>query len=122
MAGWAANQPGLGRDGTLTVTFVVLGDGLWVADRHSEHVACARGAPVLSAGEMTFRIDRARASAEVVFVTNQSTSYCPEPASWPAVQAALDAAGVRHPGGFGMELTFRRCVRCAATNVVKDEW
>ena len=112
----------LHSNGTLTVTFVVLPDGLWVADRNSEHVACARGAPVLSAGEMTFVVDRRRRSVEVEYVTNQSTGYCPEPASWPAVAAALDASGVAHPGGFSAEMTFRRCPRCGSTNIVKDGW
>jgi hypothetical protein len=106
----------------LTVTFVVLGDGLWVADRHSEHVACARGGPVLSAGEMTLELDRRRGSVEVVYVTNQSTGFCPEPESWGAVAAALDAAGIGHPGGFGAEMVFRRCPRCGATNIVKEGW
>lgn len=120
-AAWVVKQPGLGEDGSLTVTFVVLPDGLWVADRHSEHVACAQGAPVHSAGEMTFALDRRRSSVEVVYVTNQSTGYCPEPESWPAVEAALDAAGIAHPGRFSAEMVFRRCPKCASTNIVKDE-
>lgn len=106
----------------VTVTFVVLPDGLWIADRHSEHVACARGGPVLSAGEMTFSVDPSNSLVEVVYVTNQSTGFCPEPASWCSVEAALDAAGIAHPGGFSAEVLFRRCPRCAATNVVKDGW
>ena len=119
---WIAQQPDGHPDGTLTVTFVVLPDGPWVADRNSEHIACARGAPVYSAGEMTFALDRRRRTVEVVYVTNQSTGYCPEPASWPAVAAALDASGVAHPGGFSAEMTFRRCPRCGSTNIVKDGW
>lgn len=122
LAAWAAQQPGIESDGTLTVTFVVLPDGLWVADRHSEHVACARGGPVHSAGEMTFAIDVRRRSAEAVYVTNQSTGFCPEPESWPAVAAALDAAGIDHPGAFSAEMVFRRCPACGATNIVKDGW
>ena len=55
-------------------------------------------------------------------VSNQSTGYCPEPACWPALAAALDAAGVAHPGGFTTECTFRRCTGCGGTNVVKDAW
>lgn len=122
LAAWLVKQPGTGADGALTVTFVVLPDGLWVADRHSEHVACARGGPVYSAGEMTFAVDRRRQSVEVVYVTNQSAGFCPEPGSWPAVAAALDAAGIGHPGGFNAAMIFRRCPACGATNIVKDGW
>lgn len=43
---------------SLTVTFVVGTDGnLRIADRRSEHVACAKGEDVLSAGEMTIGIN-----------------------------------------------------------------
>ena len=125
VAEWMEKQRETASEGTLTVTFVVLADGLWVADRHSEHVACARGAAVYSAGEMTFALDRrgrGRPSVEVVHVTNQSTGYCPEPESWPAVAAALDAAGIAHPGGFTAEMVFRRCPKCGSTNIVKDDW
>ena len=121
-AEWLSKQPDLASDNTLRVTFVVLPDGLWIADRHSEHVACARGAPVYSAGEMTFALDRRGSSVEVVYVTNQSTGYCPEPESWPAVAGALDAAGIGHPGMFSAEMIFRRCPKCEATNIVKDGW
>ena len=122
LAAWVVEQPGTEPDGTLTVTFVVLPDGLWVADRHSEHVACARGGPVHSAGEMTLELDRQQCSVEVVYITNQSAGFCPEPESWPAVEAALDAAGIGHPGTFSAEMIFRRCPKCGATNIVKDGW
>lgn len=119
---WAAKQSRTEAGEELTVTFVVLPDGLWVADRHSEHVACARGCPVYCAGEMTFELDRRRPSFEVVRVSNQSTGFCPEPESWPAVESALDAAGIPHPRGFSTEMIFRRCPKCASTNIVKDGW
>ena len=122
LAAWVAEQPSTEADGTLTVTFVVMPDGLWVADRHSEHVACARGGPVHSAGEMTFAVDKLRLAVQVVHVTNQSTGFCPEPESWPALEAALDAAGISHPDGFSVKMIFRRCPKCGATNIVKDEW
>ena len=121
-AAWVAKQPGLVSGGALTVTFVVLSDGLWVADRHSEHVVAARGAAVYSAREITFLLNRRRSSVEVVYVTNQSTGYCPEPKSWVSVAAALDAAGVAHAGGFSAACVCRRCPKCASTNIVKDEW
>ena len=98
------------------------GSGRFGAGRHSEHIACACDAPVRSAGEMTFALDRRRSSVEAVYVTNQSTGYCPEPGSWPAVAAALDAAGIARPGGFNAEMVFRRCQTCDSINIVKDGW
>ena len=96
-------------------TFVVTVDGvLRLAPRRSEHVACAEGADVLAAGEMGF--DGAVVSA----VSNQSTGYCPDPDSWPAVAAALDRAGIPHPGGFTDPITFRRCEHCGERNIVRD--
>jgi hypothetical protein len=109
------------RRGLIAATFVVDERGLLrVADRHSEHVACAAGGPVLSAGEMFFRLSAA--GVEVVEVTNQSTGFCPEPESWAAVGAALERLGVPHPGRFTQEVVFRRCPACGERNVVKDGW
>jgi len=109
----------LDREGCVTATLVVLEDGaFWVADRHSEHVACARGGLVLSAGEITFAITAE--AVKVVAVSNQSTGYCPEPESWPAVAAALERAGLDAPAGFIPALLFRRCASCGSRNIVKD--
>jgi hypothetical protein len=58
----------------------------------------------------------------VVAASNQSTGYCPEPASWTAVAAALDSLGVVDPGGFTDEFEFRRCPSSRAPNLVKDDW
>jgi hypothetical protein len=100
-------------------TFVVdLDRRLRLAPRRSEHVTCAGGEPVLSAGEIAFSRDATGWLVDQV--TNQSTGYCPEPASWGAVAAALDAAGVRHPGRFTDEVVFRRCPGCGERNVVRD--
>lgn len=69
------------EDGTFTVTFIVdTEQQLWINERRSEHFVCAAGHDVLSAGEMTFAIEKKQ--VEVVEVTNQSTGYCPEPESW----------------------------------------
>jgi hypothetical protein len=106
----------LGKNRSCTATFVIVDGVLLVADRHSEHVACASGRPVESAGEMTFE------GARVVEITNQSTGYCPEPESWPAVAGALDAAHVAHPGAFTHAFVFRKCASCGQRNVVKDEF
>jgi hypothetical protein len=112
-------QPG--PEGLVPATFVINEQGdLLVADRRSEHVACAGGGPVLSAGEMFFRVDGE--SIEVAEVSNQSTGFCPEPESWPAVAAALDRIGLPHPGRFTTEVVFRRCEECGERNVVKDGW
>ncbi len=106
-------------DSLVAVTFVVDADGhLRVADRGSEHVACAGGGPVLSAGELFLR--HVGDTVEVAEASNQSTGYCPEPQSWPAVAAALDRAGIEHPGRFTQEVIFRRCRACGQRNVVKD--
>jgi hypothetical protein len=109
-----------GPDG-LSATFVIAAEGeLLLADRRSEHVACAGGGQVLSAGEMFFRFRGDR--VEVAEVSNQSTGYCPEPASWPAVAGALDRVGVAHPGRFTTEVVFRRCTGCGERNIVRDAW
>src|SRR5262249_57916045 len=53
-------------------------------------------------------------------ISNQSTGYCPDVASWPAVAAALDRVGLPRPGRFTGEITFRRCPECTEINMVKD--
>lgn len=108
-------------DDTVTATFIVDLEGtLWIADRRSEHLACAQGRDVLSAGEITFDLGANPVSA--ISVTNQSLGYCPEPESWPSVAKALEAAGIEAPASFTAEFTFRRCEACNATNVVRDNW
>jgi hypothetical protein len=100
-------------------TFVIdLSGTLRLAPRRSEHVACAGGAPVLSAGEITFACDRGHWI--VCQVSNQSTGYCPDPASWPAVNEALHRIGLDHPGHFTDLIVFRRCLHCQEHNLVKD--
>ncbi len=58
VAAWArATSQYLDRIGEVTATFIIDTDArLWIADRRSEHVACAASLQVLAAGEMTFRI------------------------------------------------------------------
>ena len=121
---WAASAGvSLRAYAELTATFIVDDQGdLWIADRQSEHVACARRRRVYSAGEMTFSIEGQPPGVVVTAVTNQSTGYCPEPASWPAVAAALDRAGVDHPDDFTARFLFRRCPACRMRNIVKDDW
>lgn len=109
------------ENNTVTATFIVDLDGaLWIADRRSEHLACANGRDVLSAGEITFDLD-AR-PARVVSVSNQSLGYCPEPESWLSVAKALQTVGIPAPGKFTAEFIFRLCDACGTANVVRDHW
>ncbi|MBM4356144.1 MAG: hypothetical protein FJ109_20525 [Deltaproteobacteria bacterium] len=102
--------------GWVTYTITANGD-LLIAPRRSEHVACAGGGPVRAAGEMRFGHQ-----SDVLEVTNNSTGFCPAEDCWPAVHSALEAAGLRHPGGFTFVAIFRRCPKCGGRNLVKDDW
>jgi hypothetical protein len=117
LATWlAANSADREPRGTVA-TFVITTSGdLRIANRRSEHVACAGGLNVLSAGEIVL------APARAVAVSNLSTGYCPEPASWPAVAGALERAGIAHAGGFTDAYDFRRCPRCGERNLIKDDF
>jgi hypothetical protein len=116
-----ATKPSVQPDKTIVATFIIdTSQALWIADRHSEHVVCAAGQDVLSAGEITFDIQGNQ--IEVVEVTNQSTGYCPEPESWWAVESALAQIGLPHPSAFTTEFIFRQCRACGTTNIVKDMW
>jgi hypothetical protein len=75
---------------------------------------------VLSAGELFFQVEGDR--VEAAEASNQSTGFCPEPESWPAIAAAPDRVGVAHPGRFTTEVVFRRCEGCGERNAVKDGW
>lgn len=89
---------------------------LWIADRHCEHVACARGKAVFAAGEMTFSLD----AAQVLFVTNQSTGYCPQPESWQVLSEVLAKTDMHYPEYFNKAFHFRRCTKCKQINIIKD--
>ncbi len=117
---WLGGQDVSWSVGQVAATFVIDQEGsLRLADRRSEHVACAAGGPVLSAGEMFFSTSGKMMVEEV---SNLSTGYCPEPESWDAVARALDGIGVDHPVRFTTEIVFRRCPECGQRNVVKDGW
>lgn len=108
------------RSRRMIATFVVDESGsLRVAERRSEHVACAGGGPVLAAGEITFRV--VGGSVEAEEVTNQSTGYCPEPESWNAVAEALARASIAGPTGYTTEFIFRLCEQCRQINLVKEQ-
>jgi hypothetical protein len=105
---------------SIAATFVIDVEGnLLLADRHSEHVACAGGKVVLSAGEI-FIIFEGN-SLEISDITNQSTGYCPEIESWTHVESALDKIQVSHPSSFTIEFNFRRCSSCSQTNIIKND-
>jgi hypothetical protein len=74
---------------------------------------------VLAAGEMRFVVGRD--GWRVAEVTNQSTGYCPEPDSWPAVTAVLERENFRHPSDFTSKIIFRRCPDCGERNIVRDD-
>ena len=103
------------------VTFVVTSEGkIRISDRHSEHVICAEGKLVLSAGELTILYENGVFIVENV--NNQSTGYCPEPESWNTVATALDCIPIQHPEEFDPAINFRRCPSCSQINIVKDNW
>jgi len=117
---WSAEFLPSGRaHGAFTVTYIIDTDErLWVADRRSEHVACADGQDVLAAGEITF--ERAAGRIDVSEVTNQSTGYCPEPSCWSVVVRVLSRLGIPHPPHFTPAFEFRRCDGCGTTNLIKE--
>jgi hypothetical protein len=109
----------LDETGAVVATFVIDNQGrMRLAHRRSEHVVCAGGEKVRSAGEIAFVLQDEE--IHVSWATNQSTGYCPEPESWAAVRDALDRVGIDAPDGFTTEFNFRRCSRCRSINVVKD--
>jgi hypothetical protein len=117
----AAGERSLRSGSSFVLTFILDASGsLWIADRHSEHVQCARGGPVLSAGEMTFQYEKREIT--VAAITNQSTGYCPEPKSWIAVAPALDHARIQRPDYWTHAFEFRRCPSCGNINIIKEDW
>jgi hypothetical protein len=100
-------------------TFVIDMYGeLRLADRHSEHIACAGRKPVLSAGEIFISCNKNY--FEVSEITNQSTGYCPEIESWEHVEIALNKISINCPSCFTTKFVFRRCSSCLQINIIKD--
>lgn len=117
---WTAALSSSRRDSDIPATFIIdLAEHLWVADRRSEHVACADGQDVLAAGEIIF--ERSGNHICAAEITNQSTGYCPEPECWSVVARVLDRLGISRPQFFTQAFEFRRCDRCSATNLIKDD-
>ncbi len=104
---------------TITATFIVdIAGYLWIADRHYEHVACAQGQSVLSAGEITFAQED---GLEITALSNQSTGYCPHVKTWPAVARALSRAQLTFPATWTLACTFARCTQCHTLHLIKHE-
>ena len=113
-------EPTPARRSYVPVTYIVDPQGLlWLADRRSEHVACADGGEVLAAGELVF--SEHRGGVEAIEASNQSTGYCPQPECWEALAAALDRACIPHPEGFTARFEFRRCGQCGTVSLIKDD-
>ena len=107
--------------GELTATFIISKNHhLLINDRHSEHVVCANGENVLSAGEITFSVEEK--VPYVSAITNQSTGYCPEVGSWKVVEEVLRDIGIDFPDYFTSAFEFRYCTNCDNTNIVKDDY
>ncbi|MEV7683445.1 hypothetical protein AB0O64_33625 [Streptomyces sp. NPDC088341] len=116
--GWIAERPA--AELAEPFTFVVDTDGvLRLAPRRSEHVACAGGGSVLSAGEIGFVREAGR--WVVGEVSNHSTGYCPDVTSWSAVAQALDRAELGRPSGFTHGVVFRACPDCQERNIVRED-
>ena len=110
------------RNDEIIVTFIIdLNYHLLVNPRESEHVVCAGGQPVLSAGEMTFELNKGKVIS-ISEITNQSTGYCPSPKSWKEVEKALKLIHIPFPERFTTEYIFRICKKCNCINIVKDNF
>ncbi len=92
---------------------------LVISDRHSEHVVCAGGKNVLSAGEITFNFEQENIS--VSEISNQSTGYCPKPDSWKIIRIVLNQLKIEHPKYFTRAFEFRLCENCHTKNLIKED-
>lgn len=109
------------RNEQVIATFVInQANELLINDRHSEHVMCAGGKAVLSAGEISF-YKAANGEVSVTEISNQSTGYCPEPTSWEQVSQALTTIGIDFPPYFTSVFDFRRCTNCKSINLIKEQ-
>ena len=114
---WLANLQREDRDADGWATYTIGTDGLLrLAHRRTEHVACAGAGEVLAAGEVQFD-----PSGEVVWLSNNSTGFCPDLSSFEAVSATFSAAGLSPPPAFDHAVVFRRCRACGERSVIKDD-
>ena len=97
-------------------TYVIVDGVLRLADRRSEHVDCAQGKAVQAAGELQFDND------DIVFISNQSTGYCPDVTCFDVAATVLKNLGLTPPSTWTFAAVFRRCDGCGERNLVKDSW
>lgn len=117
---WIQGRPSELANGTITATFVISEEEeLIINGRHTEHIMCAKGHNVLSAGEVIFQLEANEIS--ISEISNQSTGYCPKPASWPIVEMVLAKIGIEYPEGFTNAYDFRYCEACKNINLIKDD-
>lgn len=112
----------LDENNEIIATFIIdTTHNLKINDRHLEHVACAEGNPVLSAGEIIFEINNGKVT-KITHITNQSTGYCPQINSWKEVDKALKKLDLPFPPFFTQEFIFRICEKCDNINIIKDNF
>lgn len=104
-------------------TFIIdLKGHLLISDRHSEHVQCAFGENVLSAGEIGFKVE-SQERVKVESLTNLSTGYCPPPKSWSEVYKTLiQIEGLIIPKKFEPSYIFSYCSQCKQRQIIKDDF
>jgi hypothetical protein len=106
----------------IIATFVIdLYENLRINDRRSEHVVCANGENVLSAGEITFEIKKNKIIS-ISQITNQSTGYCPSIKSWNFIEKVLKKIDIEFPDFFTTAFVFRICKNCGNINLIKDSF
>ncbi|AFM06300.1 hypothetical protein Fleli_3998 [Bernardetia litoralis DSM 6794] len=93
---------------------------LVINDRHSEHVQCAGGKNVISAGEISFLIEK-KDKISINEISNQSTGYCPKPESWKYVEKVLSKIEIEYPNYFTLAFDFRLCTNCQTINLIKEQ-
>ena len=113
----------ISKDQLIVATFVINKSGkLLISDRHSEHVQCANGENVLSAGEIGFEIENNKLQ-RVSFISNQSTGYCPSPKSWDKVEECLRKINdLEFPDYFNPKFIFSYCPNCKTLKIIKEDF
>lgn len=110
----------LTNDGVIATFIINENHELVINDRHSEHVLCAGGKNVISAGEISFLIDK-KDKISINEISNQSTGYCPKPESWKYVNEVLSKLGIEYPNYFTLAFDFRLCTNCQTINLIKEQ-
>ena len=117
---WIVSTKQVNTNQRIIATFIINEqEELVISDRHSEHVFCAGGKKVLSAGEITFCFDDKE--IYVSEISNQSTGYCPKPNSWQVVEIVLDTLNIEYPPYFTSAFKFRHCEHCQSNSLIKED-